>query len=142
MALDHLLENNRRWVAEMFDPGSEANPQRSPAYLWIGCCDGPFGVANRLGLEPGDLLIHRNLGNIVSERDPSCLAAVQFGVDVLQVGDIIVCGHSGCRAVRATLSDEPLEWLDHWLVEIDEAERLHNRHVDDAGDGQLVYRPG
>lgn len=118
MALNHLLENNRLWVAEISDHVTRERAHRPPTYCWIGCCDGPLGIAPRLGLEPGDLFIHRNFANIVCDSDANGLAALQYAVDVLKVRHIVVCGHSGCRGVLAATSDEPLGLTDRWVSEI------------------------
>jgi len=118
MTLDHLLENNRLWVREFYGHATSDRQTRTPRYCWIGCCDGPFGIAPRLGLEPRDLFIHRNLANIVCSLDTNGLAALQYAVDVLEVQHIIVCGHSKCRGVLAATNDEPLGLTDHWVSEI------------------------
>jgi len=134
--LDHLLENNRFWVGEFHDRGAHYRDSQKPVYFWIGCCDGPFGLAPRLGLEPGELFIHRNLGNLVCGLDANGLAALQYAVDVLKVRHIIVCGHSPCCGMLAALSDEPLGLTDHWVSEIVTLPRRHQltREVpDDAG---------
>lgn len=136
MALNHLLENNRLWVAEISDHATRERAHRTPTYCWIGCCDGPLGIAPRLGLEPGDLFVYRNLANIVSGSDANGLVALQYAVDVLKVRHIIVCGHSGCRGVLAATSDEPLGRTDHWVSEISGYPQRSGRNGDIALDAE------
>lgn len=140
MTLNHLLENNRLWVAEISDHAARERAHRTPTYCWIGCCDGPLGIAPRLGLEPGDLFIHRNLANIVCGSDANGLAALQYAVDVLGVRHVIVCGHSKCRGVLAATSEEPLGFTDHWVCEVPIELSRPGPNGDVAPDAQALAR--
>ncbi len=105
--LSRLFANNRAWAAEMTRQDPEfflrLSRQQTPEYLWIGCSDSRVPPTQIVGLLPGEMFEHRNVANVVVETDLNCLSAVQFAVDVLRVGHIIVCGHYGCGGVLAAL---------------------------------------
>lgn len=131
--LDHLFENNRRWVAQITakDPDffRKLSSQQTPKYLWIGCSDSRVPANEIVGLLPGELFVHRNISNVVALDDPNCLSVIQYAVDVLQVRHIIVCGHFGCGGVEAALEDRKLGLSDKWLK--------HVREVRDKNEEQL-----
>lgn len=126
--LKHLFENNRAWAERMRldDPDFFKNlaAQQSPPYLWIGCADSRVPANQIVGLVPGEVFVHRNVANVVSHTDLNCLSVIQYAVEVLEVSDIIVCGHYGCGGVAAALSGTSFGLIDNWLRQIkDEYDR-------------------
>jgi carbonic anhydrase len=133
-ALSHLFDQNRAWAAEMTrqDPEffSTLARQQAPEYLWIGCSDSRVPANQIVGLLPGEMFVHRNIANVVVHTDLNCLSTIQFSVDVLRVGHIIVCGHYGCGGVLAALRDEKLGLTDNWLRHIQDVRRKHEAELD------------
>ncbi len=127
--LDELFESNRRWAAETEArrPGffSSLLQQQAPQYLWIGCSDSRVPANELVGLLPGDVFVHRNVGNVVVHSDLNCLSVMEFAVDSLQVKHIIVVGHSRCGGVTAALSDARIGIADNWLRHVQD---VRNRH--------------
>ena len=75
-------------------------------------------------LQPGDLFVVKNVGNIVppstvSGSTNSTAAAIEFAVETLGVSDVVVCGHSLCGAMSALLGglpeQAPMPHLREWL---------------------------
>jgi carbonic anhydrase len=126
-SLDGLFTNNRAWAKRITerDPSffQALAAQQSPSYLWIGCADSRVPANEIVGLMPGELFVHRNVANVVVHTDLNCLSVVQYAVDVLTVGHVIVCGHYGCGGVRAAYLRSSLGLIDNWL-----------RHVQDVRD--------
>jgi carbonic anhydrase len=131
--LSHLFENNRAWAAEMTrqDPDFflRLSGQQAPQYLWIGCSDSRVPANQIVGLLPGEMFVHRNVANVVVHADLNCLSAIQFAVEVLRVGHIIVCGHYGCAGVLAALRDEKLGLADNWLRHVQDVRWKHQTQL-------------
>ena len=93
-SLAHLFDNNRAWSERIRrnDPQffSRLSGQQEPRYLWIGCSDSRVPANEIVGLEPGELFVHRNVANMVVHSDLNCLSVMQFAVEVLKVEHIIV----------------------------------------------------
>lgn len=119
MEIKQLLSNNRFWSETLRarDPDFFARlaRQQRPEFLWIGCSDSRVPANEVVGLLPGELFVHRNVANMVVATDMNFLSVLQYAVDVLNVSQIIVCGHYGCGGVRAALRHNELGLIDNWL---------------------------
>jgi carbonic anhydrase len=132
--LDHLLDRNVAWASgkrrddpEFFRRMAE---QQSPSYLWIGCSDSRVTANDVLGLDPGEVFVHRNIANVVHTSDLNILSVLEFAIEQLRVRHIILCGHYGCGGVRRALVSQRGAMLDHWLQPITMLYRKHKPHFD------------
>ena len=78
--------------------------QQSPQYMWIGCADSRVPANELVGLEPGEVFVHRNVANVVVHSDLNCLSVIQFAIDCSRCEHIMVVGHYGCGGVMAALA--------------------------------------
>jgi len=138
--LEGLFTNNRAWA----DHKVESDPdyfarlarQQTPKYLWIGCSDSRVPANEILGLEPGEVFVHRNIANLVVHSDMNCLAVLQYAVEILKVEHIMVVGHHGCGGVRAVADRRSAGLADNWLRHIEDIANKHEdrlRRADDEG---------
>jgi carbonic anhydrase len=127
--LRHLFDNNARWSSEIRRADPEffrrLSRQQAPAYLWIGCSDSRVPANQIVGLDPGELFVHRNVANLVVHTDLNCLSVMQFAIDVLRVQHVIVCGHYGCGGVACALEDQELGLIDNWLRHLQDVQARH-----------------
>ena len=127
--LMRLLQNNRHWSNQVrqatpdFFTGLEA--QQAPRFLWVGCSDSRVPANQILGLEPGEIFVHRNVANVVVHSDLNCLSVIQYAVEVLKVEHIIVTGHYGCGGVTAALQGQKFGLIDNWLRHVQD---VHKRY--------------
>ena len=129
MDLQTLFAHNRRWASRMLEGDPEffsrlANLQ-APRLMWIGCSDSRVPANQICGLEPGEVFVHRNVANLVIHSDLNCLSVMQYAIDVLQVEDVIICGHYGCGGVQAALQDLSLGLIDNWLRHLQDVSEAH-----------------
>ncbi len=131
---DKLLANNARWAEQRVtsDPGffHRLASQQVPRYLWIGCSDSRVPANQIIGLDPGEVFVHRNVANLVIHSDMNCLAVLQYAVDVLEVEHVIVCGHYGCGGVRAAMTDDLSGVIANWLRPIRELAEMRREELD------------
>jgi carbonic anhydrase len=136
--LQDLFRRNRDWAERMrrSDPGffDRLAQQQSPRYLWIGCSDSRVPANEIVGLLPGELFVHRNIGNVVVHSDLNCLSVMQFAIEVLAIRHIIVCGHYGCSGVRAAVMQERHGLADNWLRHIQDVGHQHARRLQSLQD--------
>ncbi len=103
---------------------------QNPELLLLSCSDSRVMPHLLTSAEPGDVFCVRTVGNImapagasgVSVGDVSEASAIEYGVEVLGIRDIAVCGHSNCGAMKAildgreqlsTLAPNLVAWLEH-----------------------------
>ncbi len=137
--LEDLKAKNRVWATTKtaVDPGffKRLEGQQAPEYLWIGCADSRVPANEIVGLDPGELFVHRNVANLAPPQDANYLSVLQFAVEVIKVKHILVVGHYGCGGVAAAVDGKRRGLVDHWLHPIREVNHDH-RHELDALPGE------
>lgn len=108
--------------------------QQNPEPLWIGCSDIRLAPDRIIGKQPGEVFVHRNVANVVVHTDMNCLSVSQYGIEVLGVRHVIVCGHYGCGGVRAALQSRPLGLIDNWRRHIRDVHAMHRAELDAISD--------
>jgi carbonic anhydrase len=80
---------NQSWAAAT----QAAHPQlfpttglkQTPTTLFLGCCDSRVPESTIMGLLPGEVFVHRNIGNIINPQDASWAAALHYAVEEVHV---------------------------------------------------------
>ena len=133
-SLQHLLDHNRSWAADMVRqrPGffTGLMAQQKPRYMWIGCSDSRVPANQITGLEPGQVFVHRNVANVVVHSDLNALSTIQFAVEHLRVEHIMVVGQYGCAGVRAALQGARIGLADNWLRHIQDVRMRHRKRIE------------
>ena len=94
---------------------------QAPEALFITCSDSRIDPNLITQTDPGELFICRNAGNIVpphTNHTGAMTASIEFAVGALNVPHIIICGHTGCGAMKSALHPEGLTEFPHvreWL---------------------------
>ncbi len=132
--IDDLFRRNRAWSIARRERDPDFFPrlarQQRPDFLWIGCADSRVPANEIVGLDPGELFVHRNVANLAPPSDINFLSVLSFAVVVLKVRHVIVCGHYGCGGVRAALLDERNGIVDHWLEPVRGTYRRNTARID------------
>ncbi|HEY9199854.1 MAG TPA: carbonate dehydratase [Gammaproteobacteria bacterium] len=133
-----LLDNNRDWARAISERDPDFFPrlsrQQAPHYLWIGCSDSRVPANEIVGLQPGEVFVHRNVANLVVHSDLNLLSVLQYAIDMLKVRHIIVCGHYGCGGVRAAMEGREHGLIDNWLRNIKDTYCSHREDIETRTD--------
>lgn len=142
--IERLFANNRRWVAAMTAADPEFFTKRAapaePHFLFIGCSDSRVPADSLTGTLPGEVFVHRNIANQVFPADLNMLSVLQYAVEVLQVRNVLVCGHYDCNGVKAAVGNAPLGLVDNWLGNLRNVMRLHRAELDAIADPMARLR--
>ena len=138
MWYNKIFDKNREWVKGQIEKDSDYFKKLSmgqkPEYLYIGCSDSRISVADLMGVELGELFVHRNIANIVTSTDNNINAVIQYAVEYLKVKHIIVCGHYECGGIKAALHPSDMGQLNSWLQIIRD---VYHRHEDELNAIEL-----
>ena len=133
--LPELFANNVAWARRRTDVDplyfTRLLNIQKPEYLWIGCSDSRVPANEIVGLAPGELFVHRNVANIVITTDPNAMAVIEFAIEQLGVGHVIVTGHYRCGGVRAALERNATGYTKQWLAPLEQL-ALEQKAVLDA----------
>ena len=92
-----------------------------------------------MGAAPGEIFVHRNIGNLVVSIDLNAMSVINYAVKLLRVKHIIVCGHYNCGGVRAAMTQEDLGILNPWLRNIRDVYRLHKEELNSILDQEKRF---
>ena len=103
--------------------------------LWIGCSDSRLAVNTITETRPGEVFVHRNVGNIVAENDWNLSAVLEFSINHLKIPDVVICGHYGCGGIQA-LEDEDGDdrYIPIWLISAYKAKERVDEKLQGAPD--------
>jgi carbonic anhydrase len=147
ISYENIFENNLKWVEAKRSTDTDffqklAHDQ-NPDYLYIGCSDSRVTAEDMMGALPGEIFVHRNIGNLVVSIDLNVMSVINYAVNFLHVKHIIVCGHYRCGGIRAAMTQMDLGILNPWLRNIRDVYRLHRDELNaiedpEARDNRLV----
>jgi len=123
MGIERLMEGNQAFVegdyAKDIDYYKELLKGQNPHAMLIGCCDSRVVPEITCHAKPGEIFVHRNIGNIVPPGDWNIGTFLEYGIRHLKVNTLVVCGHEECGAMKALSSGESGDdvlipgWLSH-----------------------------
>ena len=142
MDIKKVFDNNKEWVkAQLEKPDYFKNlaAGQSPEILYIGCSDSRVTAEELMGLQPGDVFVHRNIANMVPNTDLNVLSVINYAVQHLKVNHVVVCGHYNCGGVKAAMEQSDLGIMNPWLKNIRDVYRLHRRELNSIEDPAARY---
>lgn len=144
MNLDKVFENNENWVKEKLnldkDYFENLSKGQSPELLYIGCSDSRVTAEELMGAAPGEVFVHRNIANMVTNLDLSSASVINYAVKHLEVKHVIVCGHYYCGGVKAAMDSADLGILNPWLRNIRDVYRIHHDELDAIENEEEKYK--
>ncbi len=144
MDIQKIFENNKTWISQKLSLDSayfkKLSEGQNPDILYIGCSDSRVTAEELMGVEPGDVFVHRNIANMVPNTDLSAMTVINYAVTHLKVDHVVVCGHYYCGGVKAAMQSADLGILNPWLRNIRDVYRIHQAELDAIKDEEEKYR--
>ncbi|MCF8238630.1 MAG: carbonic anhydrase [Saprospiraceae bacterium] len=141
---EEIFEKNKKWIAEKTATNDQFFEHlakgQDPEFLYIGCSDSRVTAEDMMGVEPGDVFVHRNIANVISNTDLNAMSVIEYAVGHLDVKHIIVCGHYYCGGVKAAMQAQDLGILNPWLRNIRDVYRLHKTELNAIADEEKRYK--
>ena len=116
---EQIFEQHKELFASLSKEGQQ------PHTLFVGCSDSrvvPHLITDTI---PGELFVVRNIANVIppyradSHEFLATISAIEYALEILEVENIVVCGHSHCGGCASLyLSSEKLRNtpnVAHWL---------------------------
>lgn len=133
MEIEKVFKNNEKWIAEKLSVDTNyfenLSKGQSPEILYIGCSDSRVTAEDLMGVQPGEVFVHRNIANMVISIDLNVMSVLNYAVNHLKVNHVVVCGHYFCGGVKAAMQAQDLGILNPWLRNIRDVYRLHKKEL-------------
>ncbi|WP_026705677.1 carbonic anhydrase [Flavobacterium soli] len=143
MKIEKVFENNESWIANKLavnpDYFTDLSKGQSPEILYIGCSDSRVTAEDLMGVQPGEVFVHRNIANMVISIDLNVMSVLNYAVEHLKVNHVVVCGHYFCGGVKAAMEAKDLGILNPWLRNIRDVYRLHKKELNAIEDENQRY---
>jgi carbonic anhydrase len=143
MDIKQIFTNNEGWISKQLESDSNyfenLSKGQSPTILYIGCSDSRVTAEELMGLQPGQVFVHRNIANMVPNTDLSIMSVINYAVSILKVDHVVVCGHYGCGGIKAAMLQSDMGILNPWLRNIRDVYRLHRKELDAIGNEEQRY---
>jgi len=140
---EQIFENNRKWVTEKKVSDREFFQRlaagQNPDFLYIGCSDSRVTAEELMGVQPGEVFVHRNIANLISNNDLNVMSVINYAVQYLDVKHIVVCGHYQCGGVKAAMQPMDMGIINPWLRNIRDIYRLHREELNGISDEEERY---
>ena len=150
--MDTLIQGAREFQKRDFHEYKERfeqiATQQNPHTLFITCCDSRVVPSLITKTIPGELFIVRNIANIVpyyrlTVEYVSTTSAIEYAVQILNVQNIIICGHSDCGGCGALFYDDDViakipntqKWLE---LAKPVKERIEKRKIENSEEKQVM----
>ena len=144
MDINYIFNNNQQWIKEKVKNDEnyfkKLSISQNPQILYIGCSDSRVSAEELMGAQPGEVFVHRNIGNMVPNTDMSAMSVINYAVTHLKVMHIVVCGHYYCGGVKAAMQSSDLGILNPWLRNIRDVYRLHKTELDTIKNDEDKYK--
>lgn len=143
MQIENVFANNQRWISQKLaiDEHYFTNLAKgqSPEILYIGCSDSRVSTEELMGLNPGEVFVHRNIANMVVSIDLNMMSVLNYAVTELKVQHVVVCGHYFCGGVKAAMEAKDMGILNPWLRNIRDVFRHHAKELNAISDETARY---
>ena len=133
MDIEKIFSNNKKWIEERLQIDENyfknLSSGQNPEILYIGCSDSRVSAEELMGVQPGEVFVHRNIANMVPNTDLNVMSVINYAVKHLKVKHLVICGHYYCGGVKAAMQSEDLGLLNPWLRNIRDVYRLHKNEL-------------
>ncbi|MFZ3273173.1 MAG: carbonic anhydrase [Lutibacter sp.] len=133
MNIEKIFSNNKKWIEERLQIDENyfknLSTGQNPEILYIGCSDSRVSAEELMGVQPGEVFVHRNIANMVPNTDLNVMSVINYAVTHLKVKHLVICGHYYCGGVKAAMQSEDLGLLNPWLRNIRDVYRLHKNEL-------------
>ncbi|MCB0531395.1 MAG: carbonic anhydrase [Lewinellaceae bacterium] len=144
MDIKQIFINNETWIKEKLklDEHYFENLAKgqNPDILYIGCSDSRVTAEDLMGVQPGEVFVHRNIANMVPNTDLNVMSVINYAVNSLMVDHVVVCGHYYCGGVKAAMQPADLGILNPWLRNIRDVYRIHHEELDRIENEEEKYK--
>ncbi|PSR14972.1 MAG: carbonic anhydrase [Bacteroidetes bacterium] len=144
MNIEQIFVNNKNWITNRLKVDEHyfenLSKGQNPDILYIGCSDSRVTAEDLMGVQPGDVFVHRNIANMVPNTDLSAMSVINYAVSHLKVNHVVVCGHYYCGGVKAAMQSADLGILNPWLRNIRDVYRIHRQELDAIADDEARYK--